>query len=329
MLYFFKFWFNAILFGRRLIKRRSLGKKYSIEMLAQIEESLNGKFDELTYKKVVKRHSVFLSAITDAFNLLHGKKTNDKEQLRGIHFFICSALFDNFWDEKTHTPEQIEAITFNPNEYNPTSFDERAFLKSHKFLLTQVSDTDTYFHLLRHEFNAQQASMQQFDANITNENIEQITFEKGGYAVLICRHYIAVQPTKLEEECWYLLGTMIQLSDDLCDIHKDLQQNIQSLGTRCTDAYEMEALFLKQVEKIKQNIKGLPYSKHQKFVFSISMAATYCLGLTAIEQLKKLQNNQPKLPNFTELPRKVLIVDMEKPATIWQWIKLVYTHSKI
>jgi hypothetical protein len=329
MLYFCRFWFNVILFGIRLVQRRSLGKKHSIDVLTQMEQSLNGKFDAATHKKVVKSHSVYLPIVNDAFTLLHGRLANQNEQLRSINYFICSSLFDNFWDDKSHTPEHIEKITFNPDEYAASSFDEKAFLQSHTFLLAQMPDTEEYLQVLRNEFNAQQASMQQFDANITNEAIQHITFEKGGNAVLMCRYYLDVQPTKPEEECWYLLGTMIQLSNDLFDIYKDLQHNIQTLPVRITNAYEMETFFLKQVNKMKQNIKELPYNQQQKFAFSLSMAATYCLGLTAIEQLKKLQAHQPNLPNFTTLPRKALIVDMEKPATIWQWIKLVYKHSKI
>lgn len=329
MLYFFRFWFNVILFGIRLVQRRSLGKKHSSAVLHQIEQSLNGKFDAVTYKKVVKSHSVYLPIVNDAFTLLHGRKTNEEEQFRSIQYFICSSLFDNFWDDKTHTPEQIEAITFSPLQYTANTFDEKTFLHAHTFLLAQMLDTTAYLQVLRNEFNAQKASMQQFNKDISNQTIQHITFEKGGNAVLMCRHYLDVQPTNSEEECWYLLGTMIQLSNDLFDIYKDLQQNIQTLPTRCTNAYEMETFFLAQVNKMKQNIAGLPYNQQQKFAFSLSMAAAYCLGLTAIEQLKKLQNNQPKLPNFTDLPRKVLIVDMEKTATIWQWIKLVYTHSKI
>jgi hypothetical protein len=311
------------------VQRRNQGKKHSIAILSKIEASLNGKFDAATYKKIVNSHSLYLPIVNDAFALLHGRITNTSEQLRSINYFICSSLFDNFWDDKTHTPEQIEAITFSPHQYQASSFDEKAFLQSHTFLLAQMQDTTAYLQVLRNEFNAQKASMQQFDAAITNETIQHITFEKGGNAVLMCRYYLDVQPTKPEEECWYLLGTMIQLSNDLFDIYKDLQQQIETLPVRCTNAYQMEIFFLQQVNKMKQNINGLPYSKQQKFAFSLSMAATYCLGLTAIEQLKKLQGNATTLPNFTTLPRKALIVDMEKPAVTWQWIKLVYKHTKL
>lgn len=311
------------------MQRRSLGKKHGIATLTQIETSLQGKFDTATHKKVVKSHSLYLPIVNDAFTLLHGRKTNQEEQFRSIQYFICSSLFDNFWDDKTHTPEQIEAITFSPHQYQPTSFDEKVFLQAHTFLLAQMQDTTAYLQVLRKEFDAQKASMQQFDVTITNDTIQHITFEKGGNAVLMCRYYLDVQPTKPEEECWYLLGTMIQLSNDFFDTYKDLQQQIQTLPVRCTNAYQMESFFLQQVNKMKQNINGLPYGKQQKFVFSLSMAATYCLGLTAIEQLKKLQGNATSLPNFTSLPRKALIIDMEKPATIWLWIKLVYKHTKL
>jgi len=294
-----------------------------------MEEKFREKFDDATFKKVVKSHSVFLPIVNDAFALLHGRETNVIEQERSINYFICSSVFDNFFDDKLLTVDQIESITFNPNRFIPATFDEKVFLQAHLFLLNGMKDTKDYFVVLRKEYEAQSASMKQFNNAISDEEIRNITFEKGGNAVLMCRYYLDLDPTTEEEECWYLLGTMIQLSNDLFDIYKDLHQNIQTLAVRCTDAYSMEKFFMEQVNGIRKNIATLPYSSNRKLQFSISMAATYVLGLTAIDQLKRLQANSAKLPSFKTLQRKELIVDMENPMNIWRWIKFIYQHGKL
>ncbi len=329
MLYLFKFSFIIIRFGLRLVFVRKKAKQHAIAYLRKMEDKLNGKFDEATFKKVVKSHSVFLAIVNDAFTLLHGRTTNADEQERSINYFICSSIFDNFFDEKLLAVDQIESITFQPKQFTPSSFDEKAFLRAHLFLLDGMKDTKDYFVVLRKEFDAQSASMKQFDKAISNQEIQDITFEKGGNAVLMCRYYLDVQPTKEEEECWYQLGTMIQLSNDLFDIYKDLQHNNQTLAVRFTDAFAMEELYLKQVNAMKNNIETLPYPGKCKRTFSISMAATYALGLMGIDQLKRLQGNETQLPSLRSLPREALIIDMEKPVNIWRWIKFVYHFGKL
>ena len=145
----------------------------------------------------------------------------------------------------------------------------------------------------------------------------------------MCRYYLDIIPTKEEEACWYLLGSMIQLSNDLFDIYKDLQENIQTLANRTVDAHAMQSFYLRQVNSMKQKIQLLPYSATRKEAFSISMAATYTLGLVAIRQLKQIQGNLKSLPALAHLPRKQLIVDMEKPKNICYWIKFLYRHGKL
>ncbi len=329
MWYFLQFSYTLSIFSLRLFFGRKKAKAACVGYLRQIENKLNGQIDTATFKKIVKSHSTYLFIVNNPFTQLHGRNTTPMEQERSINYFICSSYFDNFWDDQSHTYEQIEQITFNPNNYSATTFPEKAFLQSHLFLLNSVQNHQPYLAVLRKEFEAQAASMQQFDQNISNDQIQHITFEKGGNAVLMCRYYLDVQPTKQEEDTWYILGTLIQLSNDLFDIHKDLQQGIQTLATRCTEIYAMETFYQKQVDKLKANIHSLPYSRAKKFRFSIAMAATYCLGFTAIQHLQNIQGFNKTLPPLSNLSHKQLMIDLEKPKQIWVWARQVYKHAKL
>ena len=316
-------------FGLRLISVRRRAKRDATEYLHKVEARLGWSFDAPTFHKIVKSHSVYLPIVNDAFTALHGRYTTEIEQERSIHYFTCSSLFDNFLDDRLLTLEQVENIVFHAGEYEAASFDERAFMESQAFVLIGMKEKDAYALVARKVFDAQLASLKQFDVSISNEKIQEITFAKGGNSVLLCRYYLDINPTKEEEQCWYLLGTMIQLSNDLFDIYKDTQQNIQTLATRCIDAYAIEKIFLEQVNKMRGCIHSLPYSKTRKQHFSIAMAATYSLGLVAIAQLKTLQGSEKTLPSFGSLPRKALIIDMEKPKNIWLWLKFVYRYAKL
>ena len=328
-MYFFQFIYIIIRFGLRLVIVRRKAVKHATDYLHQIEEQFNGKFDEGTFKKVVKSHSVYLPIVNDAFTALHDRTTTLKEQERSIHYFICSSLFDNFWDDKTLNIDQLEQISFDTKRYPAKTFDEKVFVASHLFLLDEVKNKEAYLTIFRRTFNAQQASLEQFNAGITDNQITNITFEKGGNAVLLCSYYLDIDTSVTEENCWYYLGSIIQLSNDLFDIYKDINDGIQTLATRCTNAYAMETFFLQRLHLLKENIRLLEVSNSKKQSFSIAMAATAVLGLVAIEHLKEIQSSSDQLPDFKTLARQDLIVDMEKPKNILRWIKLLYVHAKM
>jgi hypothetical protein len=316
-------------FGIRLALVRRKAFQQASLILHQTEAQYGGVFDNATFRKTAKSYSLWLPGVIDSFTALHGRRSTVIEQERGVHYFICSSLFDNFFDEKLLTFNEIKSISFNPENFAARSFSEKAFLHSHLLLLNATAGMSEYLNVSQHEFDAQVASMKQFDKNISDDLIKEITFKKGGNAVLLCRYYLDVRPSVEEEHCWYQLGVLIQFSNDLFDVYKDLQEGIQTLAVRCTNAYAIEKLYIEQVNELKYNIVKLPFKQSKKVAFSIVMASAYSLGLTAIENLKKIQGNNDQLPNLKTLPRKHLIMDMESPVNLFKWFKQVYKHGKL
>jgi len=49
----------------------------------------------------------------------------------------------------------------------------------------------------------------------------------------------------------------------------------------------------------------------------------------AIEQLKNIQGSNKEMPDLRYLPRKALIIDMEKFRNVWLWIKKIYRYGKL
>jgi len=306
-----------------------MAQKHAATLLAALSAQYKGNFDDFTYKKIVNSHSIYITIIFDAFVRLHGRNTTKQEKKRSIYYFICSSLFDNFWDNHSHSIEELKELSFNSTDYIPKNFDDAIFKFSHEFLLQEVNNLKDYIAVSHLVFNAQHASLQQFDATISNEKIQEITFAKGGNSVLLCKFYVDVAASTQETNCWYLIGTLIQLGNDLFDIYKDTQQDIHTLATRCKNAYELEKVYRTQVTALQQEIKKLPQSKYKKTEFSVSLAATYALGLVALQQLKQLQGNQSELPNFKTVARKLLIVDMQQLKNLIRWITFIYKEAKL
>lgn len=327
-MFFFRFIFIVVYRAFYILFQQKKEAKWGAAFLHQLEQKFGGSFDDRTFKKIIFYYSLKVPAICDAFLHLHHKKTNRQECERLLHYFICSSVFDNFFDRQELSDEDIFKITFASNTYVASNFNERISLHSHLLILNYVRDKEKYLAVLKKEYDVQVASRRQFDVHISNEEIEQITLNKGGNAVLLCSFYLEHQASIYEENCWYKLGNIIQNVNDLFDIYRDLQSGLQTIPNRMRDAYSYKKYYMELVTSLKQEITAINVPEKQKLHFKISLMGICALGIIAIEQLIKIQGNKTELPNLKDLERKDLIVDMEKKSNLWKWVKTVYLLAK-
>ncbi|MDE3235538.1 MAG: hypothetical protein KGO81_06245 [Bacteroidota bacterium] len=329
MFYFFRFGYALLRFSVRLAWVRKKAQQHCTAFLQSFEKEHHMHFDAATFRKIVMSHSLYLPIVNDVFAALHGRYTSHKEQESSIRYFIMASVYDNFFDEGALTPEQIRQITFEPYHYPAATADEIAGRAVHLYLLKEVKEQQGYKEAYTKMYEAQCDSKKQFDEQVSNEELYSITTRKGGYSVLMCRYYLDVEASAAEEKCWYTLGSIIQFTNDLYDIYKDLQSGIQTLPSRARKVDDVAILYEQLIANLKNSIQLLPFSFSRKQEFSIGMAATYSFGLVAIDQLKRLQGTDDFLPDLRSIPRKALIVDMHKPANIWRWMKFCYRYSKL
>jgi len=110
-------------------------------------------------------------------------------------------------------------------------------------LLKRVKNINEYKATLSNVHQAQKDSLKQFDQNISKEEIVDITLRKGGYSLLMCRHYIDLPISNELDKAWYQLGGIIQITNDIYDIHKDLQEGICTLPNSIKNVEEIELLY--------------------------------------------------------------------------------------
>jgi hypothetical protein len=311
-----------------LLQRRK-ETRHAYEVIAALEAQFNGSFDAPTRKKIAASHGVYNPLVIDAFCSMHGRMSNEHERKKLVYYFTCSSLLDNFFDRGELTSEQVNEICFRTTAYKATTFDEKAFIHCHSYLLDHIEDKAGYLQVLEAEIKAQEASMRQFRKDIPAGDIEAIMKAKGGNAVLLCRYYLDLPATEAEDRCWYQLGVIIQLNNDLYDIYKDINDGIETLATRCTNAVAMEQYVQHQVSLMKQLVDELPVSLAAKQRFSVCVAGVCASGRVAVDQLKRLQGKEDHLPGFNQFERKQLIVDMEKPGNILRWLKYAYRYGRI
>jgi hypothetical protein len=145
---------------------------------------------------------------------------------------------------------------------------------------------------------------------------------------LLCHFYSDHQTSEAEQQCWYQLGGLIQLINDLFDIYKDYQEGIATLPNRMTDVHVFKALYMELVQSIKKEISHLPFALAAKRQLMVAVIGISAVGATAIRQLQALQGAAERLPDLRRLSRKVLIVDMERPENMWYCIRWIYQHAR-
>ncbi|MBO9619516.1 MAG: class 1 isoprenoid biosynthesis enzyme [Niabella sp.] len=318
-MYFFEFARNIIFKLIHILFNRRREARWAKQYLNNLLEKLNGPLTDGAYRKIIVSYSIYLPMIIDSFADLRGRKISQNERERILLYFICSTTFDDFLDERTLSSEALYAISWAPETFQPASIEERAFLYGHLALKQQVRLQQEYQTVTQKLFRAQIDSLQQLHSTLSDAELERITLEKGGYAVLLCPFYLDGESSVAEKNCWYQIGGIIQLTNDLFDIWKDLQAGVSTLPVRIKDAAAFQAFFLGLVTQLETEIARLPFSLSRKRRFLTNMLAICSFGERAITQLKKNQQQ-----DLHRLPRKTLIVDMERPENILHCLRFAY-----
>jgi hypothetical protein len=133
----------------------------------------------------------------------------------------------------------------------------------------------------------------------------------------MCRHYLELPVAKYTDDVWYHLGAVIQLSNDVFDLYKDLQEGIYTYANRATSYQAIQEVYEQEVTALRKSIVAMPVPYFKKLRFSILLSLIPALGLVALDNLQRLQAGSVQLPAWRNLSRKALIVDMEKPKNLF------------
>jgi hypothetical protein len=302
--------------------RRS--KKFATQYLHELESRFNGKFDQHIFNKVIKWNSILQHFVCNSFSDLYGRYNTAIEEERNLMYFTTTALYDEIIDTKSLPINELDELFYHPEKAVANNFEQAALLHLHLELLNQVPDKEEYWTVINNIHTAQKDSIKQFDSTTNNEDLLSITQRKGGYSLLMCRHYLDLPKSKEIDTCWYMLGSVIQMTNDLYDIYKDVQAGIETFATRAKKSTEIESIYINQVNQLFESIKKLPFPATKRNKLLTTLSAIPSFGYIALENLKKIQGNSRELPTMNTIERNKLIIDMEKPQNLIRLIKYSY-----
>ncbi len=304
-------------------------QKWGVQYLKLLEVKYNGNFDETVIKKVSKFQSIQLHFVAATFAKLFNRRLTELEKELNIKYFLMTVLYDDLIDNNKTDETKLNQIFYHPEKVVPDSFNELVLVNMHMDLLNQVVDKADYLYAMENIHIAQKDSVLQFDQNTSIEKINDITNRKGGFSLLMCRHYLIDSKFTVLDECWYTLGGLIQMTNDLFDTYKDTQEGIRTFANQLDNIEEIRSIYQKQKDTLKSQIQKLPMSMSRKIEFSILISVIPAFGDIAIQQLKRIQGNSSSLPNFNEIKRKELIIDMEKPSNIIRLFQFAFKNGKL
>ena len=319
---------NILQLLARMLFGLTLSEISTAKLLKKIELKFNGKFQASTYNKIKKFQGIHQYIINDSFAELENRYTNKIEIENNKLYFILAFLYDDLMDDQIVSKEELNEMFLNPTQAKPKSFSELALIDTHLKLLTRINDKEAYHKVLNNIHQAQIDSVQQLKAEISLKNIIDITERKGGYSLLMCKYYIDISSNKNNDDCWYQLGGLIQMTNDLYDIYKDTLAGINTFANTQSSYEKIRDNYESQIHKYKLSIQKLEYKDSKKIKFSIKLSLIPALGYVALENLKRLKGRNELLLPFKDYARKDLIIDMEKIKNVAKLFKYSYQITK-
>jgi hypothetical protein len=285
--------------------------KNSVQQVVAREGALLPSF----YAKRFRLYAIMGTVLVEWYALLLGRGFTENQ--RHITMYLCAItpVFDDLIDEYAYEEEDVyrlcnrQAKEGNILEMLCLHFYEELKKRTNKEIL------NPYFQKV---LDYQLRSRAQINGTLSDELLREIMYAKGGYSVLYFKSISDDNGVQAHEErAFFNIGALIQYTNDLFDVHKDLQANIQTLPNKAFDIPTLRADFEHFLRETIVLCYQLPYSRLRIRCFLLSCMIIYSRALVCFDQFEALQKKSNNVFTPQDYPRKWLICDMEKIKNLW------------
>jgi hypothetical protein len=267
------------------------------------------------YHKRFRLYTIIATIFITWLETLRNQRLTETQRETALLFCGLTPLFDDLFDEMQYSAEEISLLS--QKKIQRGNWHEKVCIA----LFEQIEQRNRHLDwtsIFQKVIDYQIISKKQFDKNITREEIIDITFGKGGYSLLL--YLEAILPkgyTAAEAEAVYLMGAVIQLTNDIFDTFKDRNEGIFTLATTATDINALRKYYDLEVQKNIAQFEALPYPKQNIKDFLLQYRLIISRGWVALDQLQALQTQSNGVFKLHDYTRKQLICDME----LWRNIR--------
>jgi hypothetical protein len=326
--------FSYISIARRVYKeiqiQKQFNKDFLIPYLNELETKYNGKFQQEQRQKILNYYGLFITSfLCSSYKRLYGQTLSDEERKRATLFGILTPVGDDLFDIDKLKIEDIRKITFDPENYNATTFSSKVAKEIQTYLLQHVPHKEEYLQASKNVLDIQVETVKQTNPDISKEEIERITYTKGAVSVIIYHQSLDETASAQMLNVLFYVGSLFQLGNDIFDLYKDVRDNIYTLINTCDDHIALKEKFLQRVKEQNGRIMALPYTEKNKKEFCIVMNTINARSVVALDQFIRFQKKRHSKINWWKLQRKDMIVDMEKPFNFLKWFYYIIKLPKM
>jgi hypothetical protein len=311
---------------KEINKQKAYNKAFLHPFVEQLEIKYKGKFRDGQLKKIFKYYGLFIpSVLCASYKQLQNKPFTKNERKLATLFGILTPVIDDLFDIDKLPLEDIRTITYSPHLYDPKTFTAAVAKDVGIYLLENVKHKTAFEEAVTNIFETQVETLRQADVQLPDEELESLTYAKGGYSVILYHQLLDdVADDKMQDALFYI-GSLMQFANDAFDIYKDIQEGVITLTTNCDDYVRLKEKYIARIKQTNDAINKLPYSRNRKKQFTIKMYGIIAQGLVALDNMIKLQKDLGAPLDCKKLNRKQLVVDMQKPANVIRWMFYTYT----
>ena len=243
------------------------------------------------------------------FTTLRGYPASPKERRNALLIGAMTPLYDDLMDEKGMTHAEILTAR---NKSDQALCAVQHILDE---LQQNTLDTDLFLRILEQSGIAQDHSLrQQGRTKLTAEELIRITAEKGAAFTLIYRVILDHPLTVEEEKAIHTLGYLLQLTNDLFDVYKDLNNGQQTLMTLDDHLDLVQTEWEMHLNQFRKQWQALSYPTRAIRQSLVQIALLLGRGQVALDQLIDPVSRTDDRYCPQEYTRQQLICDMEKPS---------------
>jgi len=280
----------------------------------QVYQQRGLPFDKDYFKRIYF-YLMATSMLEIWFVTLRGKKQSKNEMMATAYLGASTPLYDDLFDENDLSHQDVKHLISCGNA-DGYSIYAAIGIEFYGKLIACLDHPQVFIKYLNLIAIAQDQSKAQVgDRLLTEDELRQITYDKGGYSIVAYRAVLSNELQPDEERAAYHLGCIVQLTNDIFDLRKDHLNNQQTFVTRTDDIQTVRKEYLDLVHKTIAAFRKLNYSSWNLKRFELQLMLIVGRGMVCLDQLARVQKKYGKLDASLML-RSESVCDMEKPVNL-------------
>ena len=257
--------------------------------------------------------------ICGSFYELNGWKLSATEEENILRLSLLSPFYDDLFEEGIPA-ERIQSLTANPHGFQPEFPEEKIVYTLYCSILNSLKDPASFKNQFLQVFHWQQRSLEQKNIAVSEATLSAIMIEKSYHSFLLFYRLLERFPSPEELETIRRVAGLLQFTNDVFDVYKDIQHNVYTIPNLYGDYGKLRTWLLDEVRLLNGQLAALPNAVKAKKKNAITFHAMNAMCLLALEQLERNTGGKADIARLRMMHRKELVCDMDRFGVKIRWL---------